>query len=95
MRLSLVAEPILNPLRALTLLLALSGVRATAIASEADVSPALRAHAEAVCRDDAIRLCADVISDEAAIIACMRLTRGLVACPCRQAFHAVVGDLRR
>ena len=86
----------MNPVRALTLFLAMSGVPATAIASEADVSPALRAYTEAECRDDAIRLCADVISDEAAIIACMRPTRRLLASPCRQAFDAaVVGDLRR
>ena len=85
----------MDPVRALTLLLALSGVPSTAMASEADISLASRAHAEAVCRTEAISLCADAISDESAIIACMRPKRGLLVSPCRKAFVAVVEELRR
>ena len=80
---------------ALTLILAISIIPSMSLASEADVSPALRAQAEAVCRDDAIRLCADSISDESAIVACMRPKRALLAAPCRKVFDTVVWDLGR
>lgn len=43
-------------------------VPSAALAAAADVSPILRAQAEAVCRDDALRLCADAIPDETAIL---------------------------
>ncbi|RYB04376.1 hypothetical protein [Lichenibacterium ramalinae] len=70
-------------------------VPSAALVAAADVSPALRAQAEAVCRDDAIRLCADAISDEAAIVACMRPKRALLTGPCRKVFDAVVRDMGR
>ena len=66
-----------------------------ALASEADVDPALRTRAEAVCRDDAVRLCANAIPDETAILACMRPKRTLLSAPCRRVFDEVVLDLRR
>ena len=66
-----------------------------ALASEADVSPVLRARAEAVCRDDAVRLCSAAIPDEGAILACMRPKRALLSVPCQKVFDAVVLDMRR
>ena len=85
----------MHPSSVLTLVLAMSIIPSMSLASEADVSPALRAQAEAVCRDDAIRLCADAISDESAIIACMRPKRALLAAPCRKVFDAVVREMGR
>lgn len=66
-----------------------------ALAAAADVSPALRAQAEAVCRDDALRLCADAVPDETAILACMRTKRAQLSAPCRAVFDEVVRDVRR
>ena len=56
-----------------TLVLAFGAALLPSVASAGveDVSPALREQAEAVCREDAMRLCADAIPDETAIIACM------------------------
>ena len=66
-----------------------------ALAGEADISPALRARAEAACRDDAVRLCAEAIPDENAILACMRPKRALLSAPCRRAFDEVALALKR
>lgn len=66
-----------------------------ALAGEADVGPALRARAQAECRDDALRLCADAIPDKGAVLACMRPKRVLLSTPCRKVFDEVVLDLRR
>ncbi len=85
----------MSPLRPVILLLAMLLLPSMALASEADVSPALRAQAEAVCRDDAFRLCADAMPDEAAILACMRPKRAMLAAPCRKVFDEVVQDVRR
>lgn len=84
-------------LRVLTVTLALTTVLVptVAIAAETDVSPALRAQAEALCRDDALRLCADAIPDEPAILACMRPKRASLTAPCRKVFDEVVRDMRR
>ena len=83
--------------RVLTVTLALTIVLvpAMALAAETDVSPALRAKAEALCRDDALRLCADAIPDEPAIITCMRPKRASLTAPCRKVFDEVVRDMRR
>ena len=85
----------MTPVRPAILLLATVLLPCVAFATEADVSPGLRAQAEAVCRDDAFRLCADAIPDEAAILACMRPKRAMLAAPCRKVFDAVVRDLGR
>ena len=66
-----------------------------AFASEADVGPALRAQAESVCRDDALRLCSDAIPDESAILACMRPKRASLTPSCRKIFNEVVRDVGR
>lgn len=66
-----------------------------ALAAAADVSPALRAQAEAVCRDDALRLCSEAIPDETAILACMRPKRAQLSASCRAVFDEVVRDVRR
>ncbi len=71
----------MNPLRPAILLLATVLLPSMALASEADVSPALRAQAEAGCRDDAFRLCADAIPNEAAILA---LRHPLISRDCNQ-----------
>ena len=75
----------------------LSAVLLSSVASAGveDVSPALREQAEAVCRDDAMRLCADAIPDETAIIACMRPKRAMLTVPCRKIFDEVMQDVRR
>ena len=68
---------------------------AFAVAGTVDVSPDLRQRAEAACKDDALRLCADAIPDESAIIACMRPKRASLAAPCRSAFDEVARRLAR
>ena len=85
----------MNPLRPAILLLATVLLTSTVLASEGDVSPALRAQAEAVCRDDAFRLCADAVPDESAILACMRPKRAMLTAPCRKVFDEVAQNLRR
>ncbi len=70
-------------------------VPALAMAGTVDVSPDLRQRAEAACKDDALRLCADAIPDEAAIIACMRPKRTSLGAPCRVAFDEVARRLAR
>lgn len=84
-------------LHVLTFTLALTTVLvpALAIAADSNVSPALRAQAEALCRDDAVRLCADAIPDEAAILACMGPKRAALKAPCRKVFDEVVDEVRR
>ena len=83
--------------RVLTVTLALTIVLvpAMALAAETDVSPALRAKAEALCRDDALRLCSDAIPDESAIIACMRPKRALLTTSCLKVFDQVTHEVRR
>lgn len=68
---------------------------AFAVAGTVDVSPDLRQRAEAACQDDALRLCADAIPDESAIIACMRPKRASLAASCRSAFDEVARRLAR
>ena len=81
-----------SPVMLLILVLALPSA---ALAGIADVSPALRERAEAVCRDDAIRLCVDAIPDEAAIVACMKPKRALLGTACRRVFDDVMRNVRR
>ncbi|WP_237482784.1 hypothetical protein [Lichenibacterium dinghuense] len=83
------------PVRVLFATLATLVVPSAALAAAADVSPALRARAEAVCRDDALRLCADAIPDETAILTCMRPKRAQLSAPCRTVFNEVVRNVRR
>ncbi len=85
----------MSPLRPAILLLATVLLPSLALAGEADVSPALRAQAEVMCKDDAVRLCADAIPDESAILACMRPKRAMLTAPCRKVFDEVVQDVRR
>ncbi len=61
----------------------------------AGVTPALREQAEAVCRDDALRLCPEAVPDETAIIACMRPKRSDLTLPCRKVFDQVVRAVNR
>lgn len=84
-------------LRALTfsLPLAMALIPAAALVGVADVSPGLRARAEAICKEDALRLCADAVPDEDAIVACMRPKRALLTAPCRTVFDQVVRQVRR
>lgn len=70
-------------------------VPSIALAGTADVSTALRVQAEAVCKDDAMRLCADAIPDESAVVACMRPKRSELTPPCRKVFDEVVQAVRR
>ena len=79
----------------LTLSLAIVLAPAVALGGEADVSPALRAQAEAVCMDDALRLCPASITDEATVVACMRPKRAKLTMPCRKVFDEVVQEVRR
>lgn len=67
----------------------------TVMAGSADIDPELRQRAEAACRDDALRLCADAVPDEAAIVACMRPKRASLTAPCRSAFDEVARKLAR
>ncbi len=85
----------MSHLRPSILLVATVLLPSMALASEADVSPALRAQAEAVCRDDALKLCASAIPDESAILACMRPKWAMLAAPCRKIFDEVLQNLRR
>ena len=80
---------------AVALVLATALIPPVALASEEDVSPALRRHAEAPCRGDALRLCADAIPDEAAILACMRPKRASLSPSCRGVFDEVMRTVRR
>ena len=74
---------------AISLLAATAVIASTAHAEAADVGPALRTRAETVCRDDALRLYADAVPDEAAILACMRPKRDLLSAPCRTIYDEV------
>ena len=65
------------------------------LAGAADVSPALRGEAEALCRTDAMRLCAEAIPDESAILECMRPKRSELTPSCRKVFDEVVRAVRR
>lgn len=85
----------MSPLRAVVLLLATVLPPSMVFAGEADVSPALRAQTEAVCRDDAVRLCTDAMPDESAILACMRPKRAMLTPSCRKVFDEVVQNVRR
>jgi hypothetical protein len=67
----------------------------TAFAGVDDVTPALRKQAEAVCQADALRLCADAIPDETAVVSCMRPKRALLTVPCRKIFDEVTREVRR
>ena len=64
-------------------------------AGVAEVSPALRGEAEALCQSDALRLCAEAVPDETAIVACMRPKRSELTPSCRKVFDEVVRAVRR
>ncbi len=66
-----------------------------ALAGVADVSPALRGEAESLCQSDAVRLCADALPDETAIVACMRPKRSQLTPSCRKVFDEVVRAVSR
>ena len=66
-----------------------------ASAAASDVSQALRERAETLCRDDALRLCANALPDEAAVIACMRPKRASLTASCRTVFDEVNREVRR
>ena len=65
------------------------------LAGDADVSPALRAKAEALCKGDAERLCPDSLTDQNAILTCMQPKRALLKSPCKQVFDEVVRDVQK
>ena len=79
----------------LALALATAAGPAVALAGTADVSLALREQAEALCRDDALRLCADAVPNESAIITYMRPKRAMLTTPCRKVFDEVLQEVRR
>lgn len=81
--------------RALLATLATLVIPSAAFAAAADVSPILRAQAEAVCRDDALRLCTDAIPNETAILTCMRPKRAQLSAPCRAVFDEVAKVVER
>lgn len=84
-------------LRAIYVCLTLSTVVVTtpSRAGVADVSPALRGEAEALCKSDALRLCSEALPDETAIVDCMRPKRSELTPSCRKVFDEVVRAVRR
>ena len=85
----------MRPMLTVVMTLSLASVPSLSFAGIGDISPAFRERAEAICRDDALRLCAETIPDEEAIIACMQPKRQLLTLPCRRIFDEVMQDVRR
>lgn len=51
----------------------------------------LRQQAQALCSDDAMRLCGDVVADEAQASACMKTHRAQLSPQCQKAVKAMGG----
>ena len=65
-----------------------------ALAGPADITPALRQKAQAICTADAMRLCPDAMGDEGEVVACMKTLRPQLTVQCRQVYDQVAKALK-